>query len=200
MAQIGMIRFALRHFNNPAFAGTKMVGMTPEELVELANKALAEGAELQDGYAPFCKHLFIRNPTETKAGVAPITPENEHLLHTDYEARRADELPVLKRWFRGFEGLRAPRAEWLDIILYSRAQLEEEEMGTPEAERDLPPADCAWGIVSINGELQAEETPMDPITMMRNALGKEEGGSGVPLDREKYRKSVAFWKEHATVR
>jgi len=24
---------------------------------------------------------------------------------------------------------------------------------------------------------------MDPITMMRNALGKAEGGSGVPLDR-----------------
>jgi hypothetical protein len=24
---------------------------------------------------------------------------------------------------------------------------------------------------------------MQPITMMRNALGREEGGSGVPLDR-----------------
>jgi hypothetical protein len=28
-----------------------------------------------------------------------------------------------------------------------------------------------------------KETPMEPITMMRNALGKTEGGSGVPLDR-----------------
>ena len=27
------------------------------------------------------------------------------------------------------------------------------------------------------------ETPMQPITMLRNALGKEEGGSGVPLER-----------------
>jgi len=27
------------------------------------------------------------------------------------------------------------------------------------------------------------EIPMDPITIMRNALGKEEGGSGVKLDR-----------------
>ena len=40
---------------------------------------------------------------------------------------------------------------------------------------------------------------MDPITMMRNALGKEEGGSGVPLDREKYMESVKFWSEHATI-
>lgn len=29
--------------------------------------------------------------------------------------------------------------------------------------------------------------------MMRNALGKAEGGSGVPLDREKYMESVKFW-------
>lgn len=31
---------------------------------------------------------------------------------------------------------------------------------------------------------------MDPITMMRNALGVEEGGSGVKLSRDKYLESV----------
>lgn len=31
---------------------------------------------------------------------------------------------------------------------------------------------------------------MDPITIMRNALGKEEGGSGVPIHKETYNKSV----------
>ena len=36
--------------------------------------------------------------------------------------------------------------------------------------------------------------------MMRNALGKEEGGSGVPLEREKYRASVDFWRERAPVK
>jgi hypothetical protein len=41
---------------------------------------------------------------------------------------------------------------------------------------------------------------MAPITMMRNALGKEEGGSGVPLDREKYQESVEFWKTHINVK
>ena len=38
------------------------------------------------------------------------------------------------------------------------------------------------------------------ITMMRNALGVEEGGSGVPLDREAYARSVAFWERHANWR
>ena len=38
---------------------------------------------------------------------------------------------------------------------------------------------------------------MDPITIIRNALGKEEGGSGIPLDRNKYMESVEFWKNHA---
>ena len=33
---------------------------------------------------------------------------------------------------------------------------------------------------------------MPPITMMRNALGKEEGGSGVKLDREKERLRVCY--------
>ena len=40
---------------------------------------------------------------------------------------------------------------------------------------------------------------MTPITMMRNALGKEEGGSGVPLDKAKYMESVAYWQNHAIV-
>lgn len=41
---------------------------------------------------------------------------------------------------------------------------------------------------------------MDPITVMRNALGKDEGGSGVPLVREKYLESVKYWESHAIVK
>jgi hypothetical protein len=40
---------------------------------------------------------------------------------------------------------------------------------------------------------------VQPITMMRNSLGREEGGSGVPLDREAYEASVAFWDTRAPV-
>lgn len=36
--------------------------------------------------------------------------------------------------------------------------------------------------------------------MLRNALGREYGGSGVPLDHDKYKESVAFWSTHAIIR
>ena len=41
---------------------------------------------------------------------------------------------------------------------------------------------------------------MAPITMMRNALGVGEGGSGVPLDPAQYRRSVEFWSGNANWR
>ena len=44
------------------------------------------------------------------------------------------------------------------------------------------------------------EISMDPITMMRNSLGKEEGGSGVSMNREEYKKSVDFWEKNAIIK
>ena len=41
------------------------------------------------------------------------------------------------------------------------------------------------------------ELPMTPITNMRNALGKEYGGSGIPIDRNEYMKCVEYWDTHA---
>ena len=35
--------------------------------------------------------------------------------------------------------------------------------------------------------------------MMRNALGREEGGSGVPLDRAAYEAAAAYWEAHAAI-
>ena len=59
---------------------------------------------------------------------------------------------------------------------------------------------AAWGIVSVKPQDVAIELPMTPMTMMRNALGKEEGGSGVPLDRAKYMASAAYWKANVAVK
>jgi hypothetical protein len=57
-----------------------------------------------------------------------------------------------------------------------------------------------WGIISVKPQNFEYELPMNPITMMRNALGKEEGGSGVPLEREKYDKSVWFWRKYSLIK
>ena len=190
---IAMTSFALRQWD-PERAGTKIVGMTPEELVAACNGALAAGAPLVPGYAPFCKHLFLENPTGTRAAFAPVTDANRHLLKSGYKARREGELAVLERWF---EGLEAPRAAFFDVILYSHEQLLAEAAEGPEDE--IVP-ECAWGVVSIIGTLEPFEPPMPPITQMRNALGRAEGGSGVAIDRAAYARAVDFWERHASVR
>lgn len=196
MKRIGMTKFALRHWSLE-FAGTKIVEMPPDELVAYVEQKLTDGAELKDGYAPFCKHLFILNVANALAGVAEITSANQHLLRSGYEARREGELPVLVRWFDHMD-VAPPRATALDIVLYSREQLALEDAGKPEAERDVP--DAEWGIVSVNAEMGLGEAPMPPATMVRNALGKDEGGSGVPLDREAYLRAVEYWTRYAVVR
>jgi hypothetical protein len=140
-----------------------------------------------EGYAPFCKLHVHRNWTSTRCLTVPITDDNRHLLRSGYEARNTAELPVLVRWF---EGLEPPVAAYLVVILYSREQLA----------REGSPIDADWGIVGCIYTADPEEVPMAPITMLRNALGVEEGGSGVPLDRAAYQRSVAFWERNANWR
>lgn len=144
-------------------------------------------ARVLPGYAPFCVLHVHRNWTGTRCLTVAIDDGNRHLLKTGYEARSKDELPVLTRWF---EGLLAPRAEWLIPILYTQAQLAKE--GTA--------IDADFGLVGCLYTAEPEEIPMAPITMMRNALGVAEGGSGVPLDRRAYAESVAYWACHANWR
>jgi hypothetical protein len=164
---------------------TAIQDCTPEQFVEHLNthpplKVIA-------GYAPFCQLHVHRNWTSTRGSVVEITDDNRHRLRSAYEARTRDELPVLVRWF---EGIEPPVANYLVPILYSREQMAKE--GTP--------IDADWGIVGCLYTMSPEEIPMVPITMMRNALGVEEGGSGVALDREAYRRSVEFWERHANWR
>mgnify|MGYP001828099046 CR=1 FL=1 len=196
MALIAMTDFALRHWDEQAGA-KRVLGLSPDDLVALCNTALADGFALASGYAPFCKHLFVENPSETRCAFAEITPETGAYLHSGYRTRRDGELAVLERWF---EGLEAPRALWLDVILYSHAQLVAEAAEYDGEAGPEPVPECDWGIVGIIGTLEPLEPPMPPITQMRNALGRSEGGSGVPLDRDAYARGVAFWERHAAIR
>jgi hypothetical protein len=140
-----------------------------------------------DGYAPFCKLHVHRNWTSTRCLAVPVNDDNRHLLRSAYEARTCDELPVLVRWF---EGVEPPVAGYFVVILYSREQLAKEGVAI----------EADWGVVGCLYTATPEELPMAPITMMRNALGVEEGGSGMPLDREAYRHSVDFWERNANWR
>jgi hypothetical protein len=164
---------------------TAIQDCTPDQFVERLNAERPE--HVLPGYAPFCRLHVHRNWTSTKCSVVPVTDANRAQLRSAYEARTRDELPVLVRWF---EGIEPPVATYLVPILYDRAQMAKE--GTP--------IDADWGIVGCLYTMAPQEIPMVPITMMRNALGVEEGGSGVALDREAYRRSVEFWEKHANWR
>jgi hypothetical protein len=139
------------------------------------------------GYAPFCLLHVHRNWTSTRCLAVPITDDNRSLLRSGYEKRNDGELPVLVRWF---ENVEPPVARYLIAILYSRDQLA----------REGSPIDADWGVVGCMYTDEPGETPMAPVTMMRNALGVSEGGSGVPLDREAYRRSVEYWSANANWR
>jgi hypothetical protein len=164
---------------------TAIQGCTAREFEARLNAGAPE--RVIPGYAPFCVLHVHRNWTPTRCSAIEATEANRHLLRSAYEARTPAELPVLVRWF---EGLEPPVANYLVPILYDREQLAKEGTRT----------DADWGVVGCLYTMEPAEIPMVPITMMRNALGVEEGGSGVPIDREAYARGVEFWSRHANWR
>ena len=173
-----------RLFPSPPRANT-IRDCTPEEFTQRLNQE--PPTRVLPGYAPFCRLHVHPNWTSTRCLTVPITDANRHQLRSAYEARTREELPVLVRWF---EGVEAPVARWLVPILYSGEQLAKEGA----------PIEADWGVVGCLYTMEPGEIPMAPITMMRNALGVEEGGSGVPMDRDAYRLAVDFWEHNANWR
>lgn len=122
---IAFDEFAMRQFGDPNYAGTK-INIEKEDFMRVVlyhyDKKKSVEVEfgdqpvLVDGYAPFCKHLFMPNwMNDVRDGAIEITPENEHLLKTKYEARKDDELPVLMRYFPSAK-VNPRKAEYLDLI------------------------------------------------------------------------------------
>ena len=195
--KIKLTEFALRHFD-PKFGGTKILDHTPEEFErELSDRWYNH--KYSQGYAPFCKLLSIENFTNAYVGSLPITIANYQYLRSGYSARTEKELPVFSRWLELPTG--KPIAEYLVIVLYDKEQIDKERMSDAADGRNFyKEFDAEWGIVAILGQRHPDEEPMKPETMIRNALGISEGGSGVAIDREKYIKSVEFWEKNATVK
>ncbi|QDZ18741.1 DUF3228 domain-containing protein [Chloropicon primus] len=193
--------FAERQWDDPSYKGGRIT-KSKEEFTQRVNDHHEKvGGDLVDGYAPFCKHVFVPNFLELPVQAVPITDSNEKLVQSGYVRRTPKELPVLSRWISESSLETVPVAKMLDVILYSRKQIIAERVAQGDKEEDvdaeLPQVD--WGIISIKAQDEDHEIPMQPITMMRNALGKEEGGSGVPMDRDKYEASVKYWDSHATI-
>ena len=95
--------FCHRQFASERGGGGNYAGaafdMPVSEFEDVVNSRY-DPSRLVDGYAPFCKHLFVINDfTDARVSVLPITEDNERHLRTRYEARTERELPVLTRHF-----------------------------------------------------------------------------------------------------
>jgi hypothetical protein len=115
--------FAARQFNKEK-AGLGFIDFPQAEFGAKIQDAYDKDATvtIHDGYAPFCKHVFVRNFTPALPTFVRITDENRPFLRSGYQARRANELPVLCRWFDFAEMPEGSvkKAAYLDIILYSK--------------------------------------------------------------------------------
>ena len=208
--KIKITDFGKRHFDSK-FGGTKITDKTVEEFEKYINEWIEnpdgwyaenfkiDGSKIIDGYAPFCKLIAIPNFTNAKVGSLPITLENYQYIRHGYSSRTKDELSVLSRWLEIPTPI--PVAKYLIIVVYSKEQIDKEAMSdAAQGRKTFEALDSDWGVVAILGQTHSDEEPLQPITMMRNSLGIEEGGSGVVLDKEKYLKSVEFWSKTAIVK
>jgi hypothetical protein len=194
--------FAYRHWDSPDYSGAKITNVSKSDFVIRVRSYISEHGGFDSvsvsGYAPFCRHIFIPNFTDARVDCVEITQVLSPSIQTGYRARRESELPVLMRWIDATDipgGV--PTASSLDLIFYSRAQILIENAAIPDDSLDLGEWD--WGLISIKAQLVGHETPMLPITAMRNALGAAYGGSNEQIDVEGYRRSVGFWERHISV-
>ena len=203
--------FCLRQFK-PGFTGTCLDGIDKESLLELINLKYqnknftwVKDTTFLDGGAEFCKYLVFKNEIPLiKQAVLPITLDLYPFIRSDYFSRVPTELPVLTRFAQLPPGFNLPVAEYISVILYSRAQIKLEFDAKYNKAQNIPPfylsEDCEYGIVAIMGTAKPYPEPLVPVTMMRNALGIKYGGNSVELDTTAYNKSVEFWSKHIMVK
>lgn len=193
--------FVERQFS-PTFSGTKIYQEDKIRLLDEANKNLIDN-NLLESDSEFCKYLVLPNDTSLeghfniKCAVRPITLELYPYIRTDYVQRTPTELPILSRFVQLPPGFKNQYANYIVFVLYSREQLLKEFKDEGEFYFN---DSVEWGIVSIMGTIKPYPDPMLPVTIMRNALGIEEGGNGEKLDKNAYAKSVEFWKNNILVK
>lgn len=148
----------------------------------------------------FCKYLIFYNHSPVKQGTISITKDIEPFIKTEYKARTENELPILTRYVELPEDFETKKANYLVCILYSKEQLRKEYKGDLKVFDSIYTEDVEYGCIAILGTQNPEVDPMPPITMMRNALGVDEGGNGIMLDKEQYKKSVDFWSNNILIK
>ena len=197
-------QFAYRSFDKSRTSN--YINMDKNEFTKKVNELYKSESMLVEGYAPFCKHLFVDNFVKgLKSCHIEINKDTEKLIISKYDSRQKNELPVLIRYIdlNSIDKEKIDDAKYLDLILYSKEQIISEmgEMKFEEKEiNEMRNKDFNWGIISIKPLNVNHELPFVPMTIMRNSLGKNEGGSGVPINRKKYMEGVEFWSKNVELK
>lgn len=186
--------FVTRQFKTE-FTGTKIKEKDIDVVLKYANENIHK---ISDSYQPFCKYLIVENNFDIDQAVIERSIEHQMFLRTGYSSRTPDELQVLSEWLELPKYFKKPKAKYLVYVLYTREQLEEEYLANLNKNSDdfELSENCEYGIVAILGCAEPKADPMTPMTIIRNALGKEEGGNGAKLDHEMYKESVEFWNKY----
>jgi len=193
--------FVNRQFS-PGFSGTKVDLEIKDQLLEVINDTYINGdsKQLLNSDWNFCKYLVIKNDFDVKCAVREITLDIYPYIRTDYVQRTPDELAILSRFAQLPPGFKSQKANYIVLVLYSKRQLEKEFKPKEEGQEFYFDDSVEWGIVSIMGTMEPKPDPLVPITIMRNALGIEEGGNGETLNKDSYNESVEFWSKYILVK
>jgi hypothetical protein len=171
------------------FTGTKVSEVQLESLRKKAEQ-LAVSNQLKAGYAPFVKIAVMHDPG-IMSPIVKVTPENQGLLKSEVTKRREFENEYEQRYFES-GNIKGTPSNHVNVILYSREQLEKEPDGKPSG--------ADWDMISINAEPYSTDSPMAPSTIRRNMQGMEAGGSGWQHKQEELVQSESFLKDHAMVK
>lgn len=201
MKKIEYDPFVTRQFSQN-FSGTKVDPEVKEELLDVINDAYdyASTETMLDSEWSFCKYLVLPNEFGVKCAVREITLDIYPYIRTDYSQRTPEELAILTRYVQLPPGFKSVEANYIVLVLYSKEQLQKEFKPKEEGQEFYFDDSVEWGIVSIMGTMEPKPDPLVPITIMRNALGVEEGGNGETLNRESYNQSVEFWSKYILVK
>lgn len=175
----------------------QLVVLRYDTLVSIFGKSRMS-APCFDGYAPFCKLVSIPltkemqwHPNAIRTDQTEINDDNKSDIQFYYHVRSQGELPMPCRLLPCKKSHRE-KAQWLQVILYSDEQCAKEDINHPDRQFKSN----HWQVVLYKGQKGPDEIPMEDTTMIRNALGVEEGGSGIPIDPEKWTQCILHWKNH----
>ena len=170
------------------FVGTKISSADLEKLRKEAEKQINAGQD-KEGYAKFVRIVSVKEPS-ILCPIAEVTPKNEKYLKTEKTKRREGEEEYEHKYFLSSDVKGIP-SHHVDIILYSKEQLEKEGEKNTGSDFD---------IISVNAQFSEKGAPITPETMRRNIKGPDFGGSGFQHTQEEIADSTKFWDQYAMIK